>query len=112
MNIKGIISKAEYWLATLVILLVYVKASNNWLIFGIFYLVPDLTAVGFSLSPKIGQTAYNTTHTLIGPLGLLLLELILPVQQSVKNLFLSLSLIWLCHITVDRGLGWGLFPRD
>lgn len=108
MDIKLIISKVEYWLATLVILLVYVKISNNWLIFGAFYLVPDLSAVGFSLSPKIGQTAYNTTHTLIGPFCLLLLELVLPV----KSLFISLSLIWLCHITVDRGIGWGLFPRD
>lgn len=112
MNIKGIISKAEYWLATLVILLVYVKTSNNWLTFGIFYLVPDLAAVGFGLSPKIGQIAYNTTHTLIGPLCLLLLGLILSAQQPVENLFVSLSLIWLCHITVDRSLGWGLFPRD
>jgi len=112
MNIKWSTSKVAYWLATLVILLVYVKASNNWLIFGVFYLVPDLAAVGFGLSPKIGQTAYNTTHTLIGPFCLLLLGLILPVQQPVKNLFVSLGLIWLCHITVDRGLGWGLFPRD
>lgn len=112
MNIKGIISKTEYWLATLVILLVYAKVSNNWLIFGILYLVPDLAAVGFGLSPKIGQTAYNTTHTLIGPFCLLLLGLILPAQQPVENLFVSLSLIWLCHITVDRNLGWGLFPRD
>lgn len=112
MDIKVIISKVEYWLATLVILLVYVKVSNNWLIFGVLYLVPDLTAVGFGLSPKIGQTAYNTTHTLIGPFCLLLLGLILPAQQPVKNLFMSLSLIWLCHITVDRGLGWGLFPRE
>ena len=112
MDIKGVISKVEYWVATLVVLLVYTRFLNNWLILGAFYLVPDLAAVGFGLSPRIGQTAYNTTHTLIGPLCLLLLGLILPVQQSIKNSFMSLSLIWLCHITVDRGIGWGLFPRD
>ncbi len=63
MDIKGVISKVEYWVATLVVLLVYTRFLNNWLIFGAFYLVPDLAAVGFGLSPRIGQTAYNTTHT-------------------------------------------------
>ena len=84
-------------------LLVYAKLGPSWLPFVVLFLAPDLSFLGYLVGARTGAVAYNTVHTLIGPLALIAAGFMLPAV----DLF-SLALIWTAHIGVDRMLGFGL----
>ncbi|MEX2486604.1 MAG: DUF4260 family protein, partial [Nitriliruptoraceae bacterium] len=73
-----------------------------WWFVGLF-LVPDVGLLGFLADNMIGSRAYNTTHTLLGPL--VLTGVALSVESEVT---LALAAIWLFHCGIDRAFGYGL----
>ena len=77
--------------------------NYSWVIFGVFFLLPDISFAGYLLSKKIGAIAYNTAHSLIGACIILFLG----ISLSAELLNVA-GLIWLAHIGFDRALGYGL----
>jgi hypothetical protein len=84
-------------------LLAYGQFGQSWWIFAALILAPDLSMLGYLVTARAGAASYNAVHTLTGPLMLLGLGLV-----CGSALILSLSLIWLAHIGLDRMLGFGL----
>ncbi|MGO4410869.1 MULTISPECIES: DUF4260 family protein [unclassified Brevundimonas] len=87
--------------------LAYARFGEGWLLFGLLFLAPDLSFLGYLSGPRRGAWAYNLAHSLIGPLALaaagLLTDAALPT---------ALALIWLAHLGFDRALGYGLKSPD
>lgn len=81
----------------------YAWRGDSWWLFAILFLAPDLSFLGFLAGPRIGAYAYDALHTTIGPLALLALGFFAGI-----DLALSIGLIWLAHVGLDRALGYGL----
>ena len=91
-------------LATLICAVVlYASTGTSWWLFALLLLVPDVSMVGYLLGNRVGQTTYNIVHTYAVPMMLALAGLAL--RQPI---LISLSLIWLAHIGMDRAIGYGL----
>ncbi|NDJ55377.1 MAG: DUF4260 domain-containing protein [Chloroflexi bacterium] len=82
------------------------QGYSGWA-FVIFLLVPDLSALGYLIGPRIGAIAYNIAHTFLIPLGLGVVSALLG-----SSLGLQVALIWLAHIGMDRAVGYGLKYAD
>jgi hypothetical protein len=81
----------------------YAWLGGAWGLFALLLLAPDLAMVGYRFGPVVGAAAYNAVHTYLAPaaLGAAGLALGAPIMQA-------LALIWIAHIGLDRGLGFGL----
>ncbi|MFV9505191.1 MAG: DUF4260 family protein [Oscillochloridaceae bacterium umkhey_bin13] len=88
-------------------LALYAYLGANWWFFALLLLAPDLAILGYLAGPRLGSMLYNLTHTTVLPYLLGLLSLL-----SGSLLGLSLALIWLAHIGMDRMVGYGLKYRD
>ena len=75
----------------------------GWLLFGVLFLAPDLSMLGYAVNPRIGSALYNLAHTYVGPSVLLAAACLLHIP-----VLSALSLIWISHIAFDRPLGYGL----
>jgi hypothetical protein len=84
-------------------LLLYWKSAGSWLLYLALILAPDLFMLGYLRGPRIGAAFYNLGHTGLLP-GILAGAGIL----GGTRLTISIALIWLGHIGVDRLLGYGL----
>jgi hypothetical protein len=81
----------------------YTKTAMPWWLFAVLFLTPDLSFLGYLAGPRVGAIAYNSAHTLLGPIALALAGFLLPSFDLI-----ALSLIWTAHIGFDRMLGYGL----
>lgn len=81
----------------------YHKLGFAWGTFAIFFLVPDLSFLGYLFGPKVGAFSYNSAHSLIGALLILGFGF-----YKSEGLFETIGLIWFAHIGFDRALGYGL----
>ena len=81
----------------------YQQVNGSWLWFGLLFITPDFSMLGYLANKRVGAAVYNLGHTYTMPL-LLLLVLWLFGETS----YVWLSLIWLAHIGFDRMLGYGL----
>jgi hypothetical protein len=84
-------------------LLAYHWTHASWLLFVALFLAPDLSMIGYLASVRLGAITYNAVHTYVGPLALAAYGFGLGHQM-----ILSVSLIWIAHIGLDRMLGYGL----
>lgn len=84
-------------------LLAYSKFGNSWTVFAIYFLVPDISFLGYLIGPTVGAVAYNFAHSYIGAVACLTAGLLLSIP-----LLLTIGLIWCSHIGFDRALGYGL----
>lgn len=84
-------------------LLAYAQFGIGWKWFAIFFLAPDLSFFFFLFGPRIGAIAYNTVHSTIGPIVVLI-----AAYFALAPLLPSIGLIWIAHIGFDRALGFGL----
>jgi hypothetical protein len=84
--------------------LLYARTGASWWLFAGLWLVPDLSMLGYLLSPCRGARIYNTFHTYVLPALLALTALVL----HPRGLLLPIALIWANHIGVDRAMGYGL----
>lgn len=84
-------------------LLAYARYGGSWGAFGLCFLAPDLSFLGYLAGPKVGAMAYNVAHSLIGALATLAAGIMLSAPLAVIA-----GIIWVAHIGLDRALGYGL----
>ena len=77
--------------------------DGSWWVFALLFFVPDLSFLGYLADAKFGALVYNAAHSYMAPVALLTLGFGL-----ASPLTLSIALIWLAHIGIDRALGYGL----
>jgi hypothetical protein len=86
----------------------YARTGASWWLFAALWLAPDLSMLGYLLSPCAGARIYNAYHNYLPPAVLALGALLL----NMHNLLLPVALIWANHIGIDRALGYGLKYGD
>ncbi len=84
-------------------LLLYWKIGGNWLAFALLLLTPDIGLAGYVAGPRAGAGVYNLVHAYLLPSLLAAIGVI-----TGNGIILTLALIWLSHINLDRLLGFGL----
>ncbi|MCO5131176.1 MAG: DUF4260 domain-containing protein [Xanthobacteraceae bacterium] len=83
--------------------LLYGLWGGSWWLYAALFLVPDLGLLGYLIGPRAGATAYNAMHTYLPALILSVIGFALMMPMT-----LSVSMIWMAHIGIDRALGLGL----
>ena len=83
--------------------LLYGRTGTSWWLFAALWLAPDLSMLGYLISPCRGARIYNAFHTYTLPIVLGLSAWLLHAHALV-----AVALIWVNHIGVDRVLGYGL----
>jgi hypothetical protein len=83
--------------------LLYAVWGGSWWVYVILFLVPDISFLAYFSGPKFGAMIYNTMHTYLIPVPLMVTGFGLEAP-----LLLSIAIIWLAHIGIDRALGYGL----
>jgi hypothetical protein len=84
-------------------LLVYSNLGYSWGTFALYFLVPDLSLLGYLISSRFGAITYNLAHSYMGAVICLVTGVLLP-----SHLLQCAGLIWCAHIGFDRALGYGL----
>ena len=87
--------------------LLYWIWDGSWWMYAILFLVPDLSFAGYLAGPKAGAVVYNTAHSYLAPVALMTAGF-----AAASPLVLSIAMIWLAHIGIDRALGYGLKYAD
>jgi hypothetical protein len=83
--------------------LLYGIWDGSWLIYLILFLAPDLSFAAYLAGPRVGALVYNTAHAYLAPMVLMTAGF-----ATSSPLVLSIAMIWLAHIGIDRALGYGL----
>jgi len=83
--------------------LLYGVWEGSWWVYAMLFLAPDLRFAGYLAGPRIGAIVYNAAHSYMAPVTLMVTGFAL-----ASPLVLSLAMIWLAHIGIDRALGYGL----
>jgi hypothetical protein len=83
--------------------LLYWIWGGSWWVFVILFLAPDLSFIAYLSDPKSGAIVYNAAHSYMAPVALLTTGF-----ATGEPLTLSLAMIWLAHIGIDRALGYGM----
>ena len=105
----AIFGAARTWLraeglAVLVFSIVlYWSFSARWWLFVLLLLVPDLSMLGYAVSPRAGRLSYNIVHSYVLPVSIAIAAI---ATHGVR--LLPLVCIWTAHIGMDRFLGYGL----
>lgn len=81
----------------------YHKSGFSWLLFGVLFLVPDVSMVGYLRGPRWGAVVYNTVHNYALPVALGVLG-----YSTKSGTLLAVALIWATHISADRSMAYGL----
>ena len=84
-------------------LALYGRLGGSWLAVVPLLLLPDISAVGYLGSPRLGAMTYNVVHNWVLGLGLAGLGLVtdaLPVA--------IIGSVLIAHVGMDRALGYGL----
>jgi hypothetical protein len=81
----------------------YAHTGASWWLFAALWLVPDLSMLGYLVSPGVGARIYNAIHSYTTPATLAVCALLLKSPTVMPY-----ALIWVNHIGVDRLLGYGL----
>ena len=83
--------------------LLYAVWDGSWWVYAILFLAPDLSFAAYLADPKTGAVVYNAAHSYMAPVTLMTAGFTLD-----SPLWLSIALIWMAHIGIDRALGFGL----
>jgi len=83
--------------------LLYAVCGGSWWIYAILFLVPDLSFAGYLAGPRAGAIIYNAAHSYMAPMTLMITGFAIEAP-----LVLSIAMIWLAHIGIDRALGYGM----
>jgi hypothetical protein len=81
----------------------YAVWGGSWWIYVLLFLVPDLSFAAYLAGPRAGAMVYNAAHSYLAPMALMVLGF-----GTASPLTLSIAMIWLAHIGIDRALGYGL----
>lgn len=99
--------KIEELLITALAFYLFLALDYAWWWFLILFLVPDISMLGYLLSPKVGAWTYNIAHHK----GLAVVLFVLGSYVQLQWLQLA-GLIMLGHSSFDRVLGYGLKFTD
>ena len=83
--------------------LLYAFWGGPWRLYAVLFLAPDLSFLAYLAGTKIGALVYNAAHSTMIPFAMLTIGF-----GFAPPLVLSIALIWLAHIGIDRALGYGL----
>jgi len=83
--------------------LLYAFWGGSWWVYAILFLVPDLSFAAYLAGPRFGAVIYNAAHSYLAPMALMVTGF-----AASEPLILSIAMIWLAHIGIDRALGYGL----
>ena len=83
--------------------LLYAIWGGSWWVYAILFLAPDLSFAAYLAGPRAGAVVYNAAHSYLAPMALMTSGFGLD-----SPLVLSIAMIWLAHIGIDRALGYGL----
>jgi hypothetical protein len=83
--------------------LLYAVWGGAWWIYAVLFLAPDLSFAGYLAGPRVGGIVYNAAHSYMAPVTLMTTGF-----GFASPLTLSIALIWMAHIGLDRALGYGL----
>ena len=83
--------------------LLYAVWGGSWWVYVILFLAPDLSFIAYLSGPKFGAMIYNAAHCYMAPMVLMTAGF-----GTASPLVLSIALVWLAHIGIDRALGYGL----
>ena len=83
--------------------MLYAAWGGSWVVFAVLFLVPDLSFLAYLSDARFGAMVYNAAHSYMAPVTLMTLGF-----GFASPLTLSVALIWLAHIGLDRALGYGL----
>lgn len=89
----------------MLVLCVYLYGASqfSWFLFFILLFAPDISALGYLLSNKVGSITYNLFHTYSLPITLIIYGIVSSTSSVV-----AISLVWIAHIGMDRMIGYGL----
>ncbi len=79
----------------------YWTSGQDWTLFAILFLVPDLSLLGYLAGRRTGAACYNVAHSSLGPIAVI-------AAAQVQPALLPFGLIWGAHVAFDRALGYGL----
>jgi hypothetical protein len=86
----------------------YAHQSGSIWLFLALILAPDLSALGYTVNPRVGSITYNLVHFYALPASLAAIALAFNVPT-----LLLIALIWFAHIGMDRLAGFGLkYPTE
>lgn len=83
--------------------LLYAAWGGSWTLYLLLFLAPDLCFLAYLSDARFGAMVYNAAHSYMAPVTLMTLGF-----GFASPLTLSIALIWLAHIGIDRALGYGL----
>jgi hypothetical protein len=83
--------------------LLYVVWGGSWWVYALLFLVPDVSFAAYLAGPRTGAIIYNAAHSYMAPMALMTTGF-----GTDSPLTLSIAMIWLAHIGIDRALGYGL----
>jgi hypothetical protein len=83
--------------------LLYAVWEGSWWVYAILLLAPDISFAGYLAGPRAGAIIYNAAHSYMAPMALMTTGF-----ATSSPLVLSIAMIWLAHIGIDRALGYGL----
>lgn len=83
--------------------LLYAAWGGSWTLYLLLFLAPDLCFLAYLSDARFGAMVYNAAHSYMAPVTLMTLGF-----GFASPLILSIALIWLAHIGIDRALGYGL----
>ena len=81
----------------------YAIGGGSWWLFAVLFLVPDISFAAYLAGREAGAFIYNAAHSYMAPVALMTAGFV-----STDSLVLSIAMIWLAHIGIDRALGYGL----
>jgi hypothetical protein len=87
--------------------LLYAVWGGSWWIYAVLFLAPDLSFAGYLAGPRVGAIVYNAAHSYMAPVTLMVTGF-----GMAAPLTLSIAMIWMAHIGIDRALGYGLKYAD
>ncbi|MCP3388983.1 DUF4260 domain-containing protein [Bradyrhizobium sp. CCGB12] len=99
----NIVLRLEGLTLFLSMVMLYAAWGGSWLVFALLFFAPDLSFLAYLSDARFGALVYNAAHSYMAPVMLLTLGFGL-----ASPLTLSIALIWLAHIGIDRALGYGL----
>jgi hypothetical protein len=95
--------RLEGFVAFIAALAAFHLTGGNWWLFATLILAPDLSMLGWYAGEKNGARIYNLAHTytvpaLLGAIGFV----------TGAGWLVSVAIIWIAHIGLDRAIGYGL----
>jgi uncharacterized membrane protein len=78
-----------------------------WWVYPVFFFAPDISMIGYAISPQVGAVTYNLVHHKAVSLGLFAAGMLLHIP-----LLSLIGVLCLGHSSLDRVLGYGLKHTD